>query len=683
MASNDIFIPWEGWELVGPIGRGSFGTVYEIRMRRGKRTERAAMKVIPISADMLDDMYGSQYDENTAKKLCEDSLRNIEREYNLVHKLRGNPNIVRVDDMKVVGHRDGIGCDVYIRMELLTPLQKLQKTTTVTEKDVIALGTDICRALTVCEQHNIIHRDIKPQNILVTENGAYKLGDFGTAKTFEHTVSATMAGTETYMAPEVIRREKYGRDVDTYSLGLVMYRMLNNGQLPFLPAGKVPSSADRAKSLQRRISGERLPEPATGSPALKAVVMKACSYDRRNRYRSAVDMLDDLMMAAEGTMPLFPHDPDDDETVAEQSTRLEKKNKNNRDNNGGKSSGKSSGDNRKSTDSKSTDRKSTDNGSGKNGQDAGKKKSGTDKGGKSNRNAGGKPGRKVSPVIIVIALVLAVSIIYGIAKGTGDEEPVPTPQETTEQNAEQNDTSTEETATTAGEEEMAWIQYEMWDNPSKGSGADNSDDNHATFWTVYYDRDTGIFRKITEEQWFNMEGYTEDEVNEYVDRLSASWSGDEYSFIQINYKGGVTGEFGNQYVLQIEYNNIDDTSARAKADHIFMAVDWGTTIDDADKTIKNLGGERYRAGINSEDDAIAWASYFANAKQLVPSGVTVGYMPEDTTTDSSGHPTYLIRVYEDHPDHIATLYWWNVDSYGAITDNESGEMINDLQYPDY
>ena len=83
MANTDIFVPWDGWEVVDLIGRGSFGTVYEIRKRTGKGTERAAMKVIPISSDMLDDMYGSQYDEDSARKLCEDSLRNIKKEYDL------------------------------------------------------------------------------------------------------------------------------------------------------------------------------------------------------------------------------------------------------------------------------------------------------------------------------------------------------------------------------------------------------------------------------------------------------------------------------------------------------------------------------------------------------------------------------------------------------------------------
>ena len=305
MANTEIYIPWEGWKLVRQIGQGSFGRVYEIERRVARNIEKAAMKVIPISAEMLDDVYGSQYDENTARRICENSLNSIRKEYQFMRELRGNPNIVRCDDMKEIWHQDGIGCDVYLKMELLTPLNQIWKTENISEDDVTDLGRDICRALISCEQHKIIHRDIKPQNILVSPGGTYKLGDFGTAKVFEHTSSATKAGTETYMAPEVIRREKYGRDVDTYSLGLVMYRMLNKGQLPFLPPGKIPTADDRTFSLQKRLSGAPIPAPAEGSAELKRIVLKACSFNRIDRYSSAADMLDDIDMIGEETLGMY------------------------------------------------------------------------------------------------------------------------------------------------------------------------------------------------------------------------------------------------------------------------------------------------------------------------------------------------------------------------------------------
>ena len=306
MANENMYIPWSGWKPVKPIGHGSFGTVFEIEKKTSRGTQKAAMKVIPINAETLYDMYGSGYDADTARKMCEQELLSIRKEFDIMHELRGHPNVVRCDDFKVAYLKDGISCYVYIMMELLRPLQQFWKNRGIKESDVLRLGEDICNALITCEQHSLIHRDIKPQNILISDDGTYKLGDFGTARKFERTASATRAGTEMYMAPEIIMQQKYGRDVDTYSLGLVMYRMLNNGQMPFLSADKIPSAEDRAVALQRRLRGEPLPPPANGSRPLQAVVLKACSFDREDRYSSASEMLDDLMMAAEGTMPMFP-----------------------------------------------------------------------------------------------------------------------------------------------------------------------------------------------------------------------------------------------------------------------------------------------------------------------------------------------------------------------------------------
>lgn len=322
MNYSDVYVPWTGWQLVKLLGQGSFGRVYEIEKPSagGKQALKAAMKVISIGADMLDDIYGSSYDDASARRLCEERVNSIRREYDIMYELRGNPNIVRCDDFKMVGHRDGIGCDLYIMMELLTPLQQMWKYRDITEDDVLRLGEDICKALVACENHKLIHRDIKPQNILVTDNGAYKLGDFGTARPFEHTVSATVAGTESYMAPEVIMRKKYGRDVDTYSLGLVMYRMLNKGKLPFLDPDRIPTASEKEASLQRRLNGEIIPAPVSGSLPLQAVVLKACSYNRKDRYRSAKDMLEDLTLAGEGTMPMFDVADDEKSTVFEQTS---------------------------------------------------------------------------------------------------------------------------------------------------------------------------------------------------------------------------------------------------------------------------------------------------------------------------------------------------------------------------
>ena len=295
---STVTIPWSGWTEVRKLGQEGYGEVYEIERDIFGDKEKAAMKKISIpgSSQDLDADYSDGYDEKSIRKKYEDCLQDIVNEYHLMMELKGHTNIVSAEDICILEHKGEIGWDVYIRMELLTPLQsylrKLNRDLTVPE--VVKLGKDICQALITCEQKNIIHRDIKPENILLSPYGDFKLGDFGIAKTMDHTTNATKAGTDRYMAPEVVKREKYGKEVDIYSLGLVLYWLLNKRKMPFLPADRPPRPQELNEAQGRRIRGDALPRPVNGSEALKDIVLKACSYDPQQRYRTAEQMLDAL-----------------------------------------------------------------------------------------------------------------------------------------------------------------------------------------------------------------------------------------------------------------------------------------------------------------------------------------------------------------------------------------------------
>lgn len=179
-------------------------------------------------------------------------------------------------------------------MELLTPLQKVTKERLLSEEEVIKLGKDICKALILCESRNIIHRDIKPDNIMISQFGDYKLGDFGVSKVMSHTTGATMTGTEGYMAPEVLHIEKYGKEVDIYSLGIVMYWLLNNRRMPFIGADEKVTLVNVNQAAIRRYQGEKIPAPKNGSDELKKIVLKACEYKPKDRYLTAQEMYDAL-----------------------------------------------------------------------------------------------------------------------------------------------------------------------------------------------------------------------------------------------------------------------------------------------------------------------------------------------------------------------------------------------------
>ena len=293
-------VTWPGWETLRVIGRGSFGTVYEIRRSVAGDVEHAALKYlsIPASEDEIVNLQSEGMDSASITRTFREQLNDILNEYKLMRKLNDCPNVVRCDDVQYVQKQDGFGWDILIRMELLTPITKqLAGQSEIPEEQVIALGKDLSRALICCEENHILHRDIKPQNIFVSEDGKYKLGDFGIAKAKEKTGTDTArAGTSDYMAPEVYYGEHYDKTADIYSLGIVLYWLLNNRKMPFLPqSSTAPRLQEREDARMRRLKGEALPPPVNGSKGLKRIVLKCCAFKPKDRYADASELLRDLL----------------------------------------------------------------------------------------------------------------------------------------------------------------------------------------------------------------------------------------------------------------------------------------------------------------------------------------------------------------------------------------------------
>ncbi len=284
---------WPEWEAEPtPIGEGGNAVVYEIRREVFGDVERNALKVIriPKSKEELEYLKVSGMDEKSLADTLYSQVSDIINEYKLMRSFWDNPNIVHCHDYRYIRHEDGFGGDIYIMMELLTPLTKALDTV-CTEEQIIRFGIEICNALEACQSEKIIHRDIKPDNLFVSSKGVFKLGDFGIARVLERTTHASLAGTPSFMAPEVCRNESYGPTVDIYSLGIVMYWLLNERRLPFLPLPPAAFTAQMSEDARyRRISGEPLPAPKNGSAKLWAVVQKACDFQPRNRYQTALEM---------------------------------------------------------------------------------------------------------------------------------------------------------------------------------------------------------------------------------------------------------------------------------------------------------------------------------------------------------------------------------------------------------
>ena len=292
---------FKSWYIKSFIGEGGFAKVFEIARNDFGTEYVSALKIITVAKTKSeiqamqnegmseDDIMASLYG------IVEDTVKEIQ----LMYKLKGSWNIVGYEDHEVVKHSDGMGWDILIKMELLTPLSgyiRLQRGQLL-KRDIVKLGIDMCRALETCQKYNIIHRDIKADNIFISKNGEFKLGDFGIARIIERKdAELSKKGTFTHMAPEVYKGQTYTSAVDIYSLGMVLYRLLNNNRAPFLPDYPAPISLDaRDHAMMLRMSGEKFPKPAqAGKSRLTEIVLKACAYRPEERYSSPVIMRQEL-----------------------------------------------------------------------------------------------------------------------------------------------------------------------------------------------------------------------------------------------------------------------------------------------------------------------------------------------------------------------------------------------------
>lgn len=172
-------------------------------------------------------------------------------------------------------------------MEHLTPINCYTNKIT-TEKDVIKLGIDICNALILLEKKGIVHGDIKPANIFVNSDDIFKLGYFGECTVLKNSIDMQTGAISSYMAPELLNTQLLSKVSDIYSLGTVMYTLLNNYRKPFIPNDVEIITADLVFNAdRRRFSNEKMNPPKNCSKELADIILKACEFSPADRWQSA------------------------------------------------------------------------------------------------------------------------------------------------------------------------------------------------------------------------------------------------------------------------------------------------------------------------------------------------------------------------------------------------------------
>lgn len=252
------------------LASGSSGSVYRVE----KSGKKYALKVIDCGY-------------NWQKFHC------AQNEIALMKKLSLCKNIVPLFASELL---EILGCRVVLLLEpFMTTLEEYYKSHNMGVRDILKLGIDICTALEDCWNAGVAHLDVQPKNLYVDASGHFCLGDFSVAVSTELLEQEQqLRGTLSYMAPEVYERRAYSQASDIYSLGMVLYCLLNHGNLPFMESGS------KEKAVMTRMI-EKVPVPTLnlGNP-LDQLLERALAVDFLHRYSRFESMRLELMHVLKG-----------------------------------------------------------------------------------------------------------------------------------------------------------------------------------------------------------------------------------------------------------------------------------------------------------------------------------------------------------------------------------------------
>ncbi|MEV7093004.1 Stk1 family PASTA domain-containing Ser/Thr kinase [Amycolatopsis sp. NPDC051045] len=183
----------------------------------------------------------------------------------------------------------------------------------MSQKRAMEVMADVCAALDFSHRHGIVHRDVKPANVMITKNGAVKVMDFGIARAMHDgqsamTQTAAVIGTAQYLSPEQARGESVDARSDVYAAGCVLYELIT-GEPPFTGDSPVAVAYQHVREDPNPPSSVN---PAV-APELDAVVLKALAKGPANRYQSAAEMRSDLVRTLSGQRPVAPMVMSEDE----------------------------------------------------------------------------------------------------------------------------------------------------------------------------------------------------------------------------------------------------------------------------------------------------------------------------------------------------------------------------------
>ena len=283
------------------LGSGASANVYEAVTKDKKKTG-AAIKVIGFGSKHVDSE-DFRYSVEVQKKLgrFENNIVKIHDSIELRVWIEGEHDVVRAEKIGLFEEAEPEGHFLHLQfilMEKISPVldtnkfkRKLipDKLKMYDEKEILKLAYKIGTAINRAHKNNLIHRDIKLENIFYDPGGGhYKLGDFGIARTTDDGMASTVAFTKGYGAPEVVGtlEDKYDYTADIYSFGMMLYVLLNDIRFP--------ESENYHPNVCQYVQGYIPPDPINGSDELVRIVQKMISFDPDDRYQSMEEVLNEF-----------------------------------------------------------------------------------------------------------------------------------------------------------------------------------------------------------------------------------------------------------------------------------------------------------------------------------------------------------------------------------------------------
>ena len=281
MNEQDIKKILPEWTLSYIISEKRGEKLYQAEKQSGDTTKYSTIRAINIPADKeeLEEMRAEFPQEDELKKHIEEKMKRKKAELQLLRSLCAKPGIVSMRESYDISNNDETSYLIVARYDYIETLDSYIRSNGLTIGAAIRMGIDVCKGLENIRKLEKVHGNVRPENIYVNDNGRFKLGGFDidlieNRKTIADDDYAFLR----YAAPEMCSGGRKIFASDVYSLGLVLYRILNGGKLPF------ENEYSQEKAVKMRLSGEPIPRPAYNAGKLTDVVMKACSYDPKDRY---------------------------------------------------------------------------------------------------------------------------------------------------------------------------------------------------------------------------------------------------------------------------------------------------------------------------------------------------------------------------------------------------------------